>query len=131
VSEVGRELEVTTGLSAGLVINTVPDADGLAVASELDVYQASLHRHIWSAGVLLGGHIRYQVCAANKILYKGLVFNVNGVQRCGKKTLESRLHEPFWDMSGEGDEGPAPSRTRRTTLWPSCPWRSGSRTRAS
>jgi hypothetical protein len=101
----GRELEVTTGgegSQQGLVINTVPDADGLAVASELDVY---LRRFTDTSGqpVFYSADTfdTTKYAAANKILYKGLVFNVNGGSSvAGKKTLESRLHEPFWDMSG-------------------------------
>jgi hypothetical protein len=71
----------------------VPDADGLALASELDVY---MRRFTDTSGqpVFYSADPTRPSAAANKIL-QGPRLNVNGVHRCGKKTLESRLQEPF------------------------------------
>jgi hypothetical protein len=101
----GRELEVTSGgagAQQGLLINIVPDADGLVVDSDLDTYLRSFKDAEGLPAFYSGDALdATKYAAANRILYKGLTFNVNGGSSvAGKRTLASRMNEPFWDMSG-------------------------------
>lgn len=100
-----RELEITgmgEGTQQGIQINTAPDATDLIASGALDEY---LRKFTDTSGQPVfytdDAFDATKYAAANGVLYKGLLFNVNGGSgTSGKKTLASRMQEPFWDVSG-------------------------------
>lgn len=92
-----RELELE-GERQGLLVNTLPDPSAGDVDEYLRKFRDQQYRPMFHANDALDPT---KYATAGRLLYKGLVFNVNGGSAAaGKKTSESRMQEPFWDVSG-------------------------------
>jgi hypothetical protein len=101
----GLEHEVTGGAAGsqnGLRINTVPNGGTMVSDDAVDTYLKKFKSSdgglaFYTAGVF--DQAKY--AAANVILNKGLLFNVNGGSASGgDKTQQSRDSEPYWDVLG-------------------------------
>lgn len=100
-----RQQEVLGGAEggrSGVRIDTAPNPAGVADDNELDAYLRRFHTAGGDEAFYTNGvfdTVKYE--AANSVMYKGLVFNVNGgTQVGGARTLVARKEEPFWDVNG-------------------------------
>lgn len=100
----GLDYEVTSGIGSqnGLRINTVPNggtmADGDAVDTYLKLFKSADGGLAFYTGSVFD-QAKYD--AANAVLNKGILFNVNGGSSVGgSKTQASRDTESYWDVVG-------------------------------
>jgi hypothetical protein len=101
----GREQEVLGGAvggRSGVRIDTAPDPSRVLADEALDTYMRRFRTPDGTDAFYTDGvfdSVKYGV--ANKVFYKGLVFNVNGGTKVsGARTLIARKAEPYWDVKG-------------------------------
>lgn len=100
----GLTHEVTSGNGSqnGLRINTVPNGGTMVAGDAVDTYLKLFKSSDGGLAFYTGGVFdQAKYAAANAILGKGILFNVNsGTASGGAKTQASRDTESYWDVVG-------------------------------
>jgi hypothetical protein len=100
----GLDYEVTSGIGSqnGLRINTVPNGSTMVEDDAVDTYLKLFKSSDDGLAFYTGGTFDpAKYAAANAILGKGILFNVNsGAPAGGAKTQVSRDTESYWDVVG-------------------------------
>lgn len=101
----GREQEVLGGAEggrSGVRIDIAPNPANREDGNALDTYLRRFHTPDGGdAFYTVGAFDAAKYDAASKVMYKGIVFNVNGgTAVSGARTQIARTQEPFWDIKG-------------------------------
>jgi hypothetical protein len=101
----GREQEVLGGAEGGRIgvrIDIAPNPANRADGNALDTYLRRFRTPDGADAFYTEGAfdaVKYD--SASKVMYKGIVFNVNGgTAVSGARTQAARKEEPFWDIKG-------------------------------